>query len=141
MQARAETRKYMQRQMQREQQAKTTSPYRFHRCGFYPWDSGEWFFFLPNLSLCVPRRRLEVLQQTEPVPGVPPPEAAMAYLERLSTDPGIRAIMEKYQWSVGVLKEFAPSLETGIVGITEGCLLGYNQNKGQVIALRLRTGE
>lgn len=61
-------------------------------------------------------------------------------MERLSTDPGIRSIMENHQWGVGLLKEFAPSLETGLVGVTEGCLLGYNRNKGEEIALRLRTG-
>ena len=46
--------------------------------------------------------------------------------------------MTRRRWRVGILKEFAPSLETGIVGVTNGCLLGYNQNMGQVIALRLR---
>lgn len=44
------------------------------------------------------------------------------------------------RWTVGVLKEFAPSLATGIVGVTQGCLLGYNKNMGEEIALRLRTG-
>ena len=40
-----------------------------------------------------------------------------------------------------MLSEFAPSLETGIVGVTDSCLLGYNQNKGEKIALRLRTDD
>lgn len=42
---------------------------------------------------------------------------------------------------MGVLKEFAPSLETGLVGVTHTCLLGYNRNFGEVIALRLRTDD
>ena len=32
-------------------------------------------------------------------------------------------------------------METGIVGVTEGCLLGFNKNKGQEISLRLRTDD
>ena len=48
--------------------------------------------------------------------------------------------MKKYKWKVGLLSEFAPSLETGIVGVSESCLLGFNKNKGEEISLRLRTG-
>ncbi|EGD82602.1 hypothetical protein PTSG_03256 [Salpingoeca rosetta] len=74
-------------------------------------------------------------------PAAPPASAALDLLKRLAADPNIYAIMKKHNWRVGILKEFAPSLETGIVGVTDSCLLGYNQNKGQVIALRLRTDD
>lgn len=93
----------------------------------------------------VPRQSPYCFQKLEPLPNFeghhPSTSEARELLHRLSTDPGILAIMELHQWTVGCLKEFAPSLETGIVGVTDGCLLGYNQNKGQVIALRLRTGQ
>jgi hypothetical protein len=48
------------------------------------------------------------------------------------------AIMKKYNWHVGVLKEMPPE---GLVGISERCILGYNLNRGEVIALRLRTDD
>lgn len=60
----------------------------------------------------------------------------MKLLKRISTDPGILAIMKKYNWHVGTLKEMPPE---GLVGVSEVCVLGYNQNMGQAIALRLRT--
>lgn len=40
--------------------------------------------------------------------------------------------MEKYKWSVQHLTELSPS---------ERSILGYNRNKGEVIALRLRTDD
>ncbi len=55
-------------------------------------------------------------------------------------DRAVMEIMKTHKWRVLLLKEFPPSLETGIVGVTDGCLLGFNQNQGQVIGLRLRTG-
>jgi hypothetical protein len=66
----------------------------------------------------------------------PPAAKAMKLLKRISTDPGILAIMKKYNWHVGTLKEMPPE---GLVGVSEVCVLGYNQNMGQAIALRLRT--
>ncbi|KAI8849298.1 WLM domain-containing protein [Chytridium lagenaria] len=57
---------------------------------------------------------------------------ARRLLERLRDDVGIREIMRRRGWVVGVLKELHPNEKT---------ILGYNQNKGQVIALRLRTDE
>eukprot|EP00043_Microstomoeca_roanoka_P002652 m.39582 g.39582 ORF g.39582 m.39582 type:complete len:205 (-) comp11625_c0_seq1:343-957(-) len=82
----------------------------------------------------------------EPLPDPDDPDApssaqALELLQRLANDPNIIAIMQKHNWTVGVLKEFAPSLETGLVGVTDSCLLGYNQNHGEVIALRLRTDD
>ena len=49
---------------------------------------------------------------------------------RLAADNGIRGILQKHDWSVGVLKELSP---------TEHTILGYNRNRGMEIALRLRT--
>lgn len=69
------------------------------------------------------------------------PAEALNLLKALASDPGIVGIMEKYRWKVGVLSEFAPSMETGLVGVTKGCLLGFNRNKGQEISLRLRTDD
>lgn len=58
---------------------------------------------------------------------------ALAYLHRLAEDRGIVAVMAKYQWRIGLLKELHP--------IKDSAILGYNRNKGQVIALRLRTND
>ncbi len=40
-----------------------------------------------------------------------------------------------------MLKELAPSLQTGILEVTGSAILGYNENKGMSIALRLRTDD
>eukprot|EP00038_Savillea_parva_P009145 m.181536 g.181536 ORF g.181536 m.181536 type:complete len:625 (+) comp15299_c0_seq1:153-2027(+) len=74
-------------------------------------------------------------------PGAPSPSEALALLDKLRSDPGIVALMRKYKWTVGTLSEFAPSLQTGIVGVSSGCLLGYNKNRGEEISLRLRTDD
>ena len=66
----------------------------------------------------------------------PPPEEARKLLQRLAEDIGIQAIMKKYEWSVGLLTELAPSLETGLIGMCDQCLLGLNKNKGEEILLR-----
>ncbi|KAJ3212900.1 hypothetical protein HDU67_003517 [Dinochytrium kinnereticum] len=57
---------------------------------------------------------------------------ARRLLERLRDDVGVREIMRKRNWVVGVLMELHPNEKT---------ILGYNMNKGQTIALRLRTDE
>ncbi|KAJ3092305.1 hypothetical protein HK102_008789 [Quaeritorhiza haematococci] len=57
---------------------------------------------------------------------------AQQLLERLRDDVGVREVMKVHKWSVGILKELHPAERT---------ILGYNQNKGQVIALRLRTDD
>lgn len=58
---------------------------------------------------------------------------AMAILNKLKSHRGIQAIMKNNKWTVGSLIELCPK--------TSSHLLGYNQNKGQVIALRLRTDD
>jgi WLM domain len=68
--------------------------------------------------------QLETLQ-------LPGSESALKLLHQIRTDFGIRQIMKRRGWNVGKLIEIHP--------ITQHTILGYNQNKGQVIALRLRT--
>ncbi|KAI9173302.1 hypothetical protein H9P43_007433 [Blastocladiella emersonii ATCC 22665] len=63
---------------------------------------------------------------------LPQADRARAVLERLRDDTGVRAIMDANRWAVGKLIELSP---------TEHTILGYNRNKGQVIALRLRTDD
>ncbi|KAK3814354.1 MAG: WLM domain-containing protein [Benniella sp.] len=59
-------------------------------------------------------------------------DKARAILERLRMDKGIVGIMKLHQWRVGSLIELSPA---------EKSILGYNRNKGQLIALRLRTDD
>lgn len=70
--------------------------------------------------------------------STPPSSQAMNLLLKVAHDPGIVAIMKKHNWKVGTLKEMPPE---GLVGIDSVCILGYNQNQGQAIALRLRTDD
>ncbi|KAJ2929671.1 hypothetical protein H1R20_g7430, partial [Candolleomyces eurysporus] len=56
---------------------------------------------------------------------------AKATLERLAADPAIRHVMQKHQFSVGVLTELAPHEQPH--------LLGLNVNAGQAIKLRIYT--
>jgi hypothetical protein len=62
----------------------------------------------------------------------PPPEDAQKLLEQLAADNGIQAIMKKYHWRVGLLTEIPPMAETGLVGLSNHCLLGLNKNRGEV---------
>ncbi|KAJ2358924.1 hypothetical protein GGF43_000480 [Coemansia sp. RSA 2618] len=57
---------------------------------------------------------------------------ALQMLRRLAHDEGVRQVMRKHKYSVGVLRELHPNERT---------ILGYNRNRGQVIALRLRTDD
>ncbi|ESK87578.1 zinc metalloproteinase [Moniliophthora roreri MCA 2997] len=66
-----------------------------------------------------------------PLPHLPNPEAARTMLNRLSDDPAIQHIMQKHQFSVGILTELAPHEHPE--------LLGLNVNAGQQIKLRIRT--
>ncbi|KAJ3314766.1 hypothetical protein HDV04_005772 [Boothiomyces sp. JEL0838] len=57
-------------------------------------------------------------------------ENARELLFKLRDDPSIKQIMYEREWRVTRLIELHPDEKT---------ILGYNQNKGQVVALRLRT--
>lgn len=46
--------------------------------------------------------------------------------------------MQKYKWTVGCLCEMYPE---GYVGVSDVCVMGLNENKGQKILLRLRTDD
>ncbi|KAI1316952.1 hypothetical protein EDD11_009196 [Mortierella claussenii] len=59
-------------------------------------------------------------------------DKARAVLERLKRDNGITGIMKLHKWQVGSLIELSPAEKT---------ILGYNRNKGELIALRLRTDD
>ncbi|KAF9191343.1 hypothetical protein BGZ50_009461 [Haplosporangium sp. Z 11] len=59
-------------------------------------------------------------------------DKARAVLERLKRDKGIIGIMKLHKWQVGSLIELSPAEKT---------ILGYNRNKGELIALRLRTDD
>lgn len=72
----------------------------------------------------------------------PTPYDAERLLEKLATDPGIIEIMKARQFKVGILTEMSP-VEAQERMAKEGTpnmdLLGYNQNHGDKIVLRLRT--
>ncbi|KAJ2759863.1 hypothetical protein IWQ56_005629, partial [Coemansia nantahalensis] len=68
----------------------------------------------------------------EPLGLLPRRDEALRLLRRLAADEGVRAVVRKHRYSVGVLRELHPSERT---------ILGYNRNRGQVIALRLRTDD
>lgn len=70
-----------------------------------------------------------------PLPYLPAPRKSLALLERLRSDPGIRATMIKHRFSVGILTEMDPVQHT----THESRTLGLNRNRGEVIELRLRT--
>ncbi len=72
----------------------------------------------------------------------PPPYEAERLLQRLSTDPGIIEIMKTRKFKVGVLTEMSPveaQERMAKRGTPNMDLLGYNQNYGGMIVLRLRT--
>lgn len=72
-----------------------------------------------------------VFHATQPLPHLPSPHLAQALLQKLSTDPAIVHIMSTHKFAVGLLTELAPHENPE--------LLGLNQNKGEIIKLRLRT--
>ena len=74
----------------------------------------------------------------EPLPGFADGAIASAYLARLARDRGVKVVMERHGWRVGVLFELFPK---GNVGLSPSCLMGINVNKGQRIGLRLRTDD
>ena len=66
-----------------------------------------------------------------PLPHLPSPENAHSLLSKLANDPAILHVMQKHEFTVGVLTELAPHEQPH--------LLGLNVNRGQAIKLRLRT--
>ncbi|KAJ2082540.1 hypothetical protein H4R24_001485 [Coemansia sp. RSA 988] len=68
----------------------------------------------------------------DPLLQLPQQHKAMEVLRRLANDVGVREVMRKHEYRVGVLRELHPN---------ERAILGYNRNRGQVIALRLRTDD
>jgi len=72
----------------------------------------------------------------------PPPYEAERLLQKLSTDPGIIDIMKTRKFNVGILTEMSPTEAQERMakrGTPNMDLLGYNQNAGEMIVLRLRT--
>ncbi|KAJ1999843.1 hypothetical protein GGI04_004396 [Coemansia thaxteri] len=67
-----------------------------------------------------------------PLPGLPREPQARALLQRLARDEGVVQVMRKHRYSVRELRELHPR---------EQSILGYNRNRGEVIALRLRTDD
>jgi len=67
----------------------------------------------------------------QPLGHLPNPSSALALLKRLSEDPAIQHVMQKHEFTVGLLTELAPHEHPE--------LLGLNQNAGQAIKLRIRT--
>jgi len=68
---------------------------------------------------------------------------ALELLQKLSTDPGIIAMMKERELVVGTLGEMDP-IDDRIMQKTEakgGCLLGYNTNRGLRIDIKLRTDD
>ena len=65
------------------------------------------------------------------LPGLPFQEKATSLLHQIASS--LEPLMKKNQYSVGALIELHP--------LTDASILGYNQNHGQVIAIRLRTDD
>lgn len=69
--------------------------------------------------------------------------AAQQLLEKLATDPGVKAVLIERELVVGTLGEMDP-IDDRLMQKTEqhgGCLLGYNTNHGLRIDLKLRTDD
>lgn len=71
----------------------------------------------------------------------PHPFEAMRLLNRLAVDPAIKRIMRTNEWTVGSLEEMDP--QTDMISRRKqsedgACVLGYNENAGHKIFLRLR---
>jgi len=83
-------------------------------------------------------RKFEEFRALDVPAGCPPKERALELLKKLAMDPGVMGVMQKHGWKVALLSEMPPE---GKVGLSEKCILGYNRNRGQEIALRLRTDD
>ena len=92
--------------------------------------SSSRFHTLSDASSQYTFHRIEPLQiYTEGI------QTARNLLLRLASDPGIVSIMTNHQFSVGLLTEMDPAINTG----ASSKILGLNRNAGQIIELRLRT--
>jgi hypothetical protein len=71
---------------------------------------------------------------------LPHPFAANALLRTLACDPGVVKVMRDYKLRVGKLEEMDPDDRLAQKTAKErgGCLLGYNENGGACIYIRLR---
>lgn len=74
-------------------------------------------------------------KHAEVFPGT---EDAVKLLRMIVDDPGIRYIMDMYDWKVGTVSEMPPE---GLVGVSPVCILGVNIDCGREISLRLRTDD
>ncbi|CAK7241481.1 MAG: hypothetical protein STHCBS139747_002943 [Sporothrix thermara] len=79
--------------------------------------------------------------EIRPLPHLPDPSRALAYLHRLRDDPGIRHAMQARKFRVGLLTEMDPRLHTDASHEGTSRTLGLNHNAGAVIELRLRTDD
>ena len=75
--------------------------------------------------------------ELRPLPYLPNPERSLTYLTRVRDDPGVRAVMRKYKWTVPLLLEMNPAEHT----THDSKVLGLNRNRGEVIELRIRTDD
>lgn len=77
----------------------------------------------------------------ETLPGLPGAHRSLALLQRLRDDPGVRTVMRRHRFTVGLLAEMDPASNTrhGPGGSSTERLLGLNRNRGEAIELRLRT--
>lgn len=68
----------------------------------------------------------------------PGAEEAVTLLQMVVDDPGIRHLMDLYDWNIGTVSEMPPD---GFVGVSPVCILGVNIDCGREIRLRLRTDD
>lgn len=68
----------------------------------------------------------------------PGTDDAVKLLRMVVDDPGIRYLMDTYDWKIGMVSEMPPD---GLVGISPVCILGVNIDCGREISLRLRTDD
>ncbi|KAJ9458667.1 Ubiquitin and WLM domain-containing metalloprotease [Diplonema papillatum] len=70
------------------------------------------------------------IHKVQALPSLPLADQAQGILVKIASDPGIVGVIDKHNFTVGLLTELPP---------TETTLLGLNKNKGEAILLKLRT--
>ena len=95
--------------------------------------------FRPRLRTTRREPNMCTFHTIRPLPYLPNPKRSEDFLKSLKNDPGIKAVMKKHKFSVGLLTEMDPGqyTESNHEGTTR--ILGLNRNNGEVIELRLRT--